>query len=122
MEINQTTSKTDRIFGYLKLIARITLTISSTLLLTSTVLLLVYKEQCFSLYSHAGDIIWPTIIISIYSLLYTFTVILVFFIYKTYQRNITRTSIKKEILLFILTGLLLTIFYFVNNYTVSNYY
>ena len=116
------TSKTDQILGYLKLVARITLTISSTLLLTSTVLLLVFKEQCFSLYSHAGDIIWPTIIISIYSLLYSFIVILVFVIYKTYQRNLTRKSIKKEILLFILTGLLLTIFSSVNSYTVSNYH
>jgi hypothetical protein len=120
MEINQVVSKTDRIFGYLKLIARITLSISSTLLLISTVLLLVYKEQCFSLHSHAGDIIWPTIIISIYSLLYSFIVISVFVIYKTYQRNLTQASIKKETLLFILTGLLVTIFYFVNSYNVSN--
>lgn len=122
MEINQTTSKPDRIFGYLKLIARIMLTISSTLLLTSIVLLLVYKEQCFSLHSHTGDIIWPTIIISIYSLLYSFIVIWVFVICKIYQPNLPRASIKKEILLFILTGLFLTIFYFVNSYTVSNYY
>jgi hypothetical protein len=122
MEINQATSKTDRIFGYLKLIARITLTISSTLLLISTVLLLVYKEQCFSLHSHTGDVIWPTILISVYSLLYSFVMILVFVIYKTYQGNLTTALFKKETLLFILTGLLLAIFYFLNNYTINTYY
>ena len=122
MEINQTTSKTDRIFGYLKLIARITLTISSTLLRTSIALLLVYKGQCFSLYSNTGEVIWPTILISVYSLLYSFVMILVFVIYKTYQGNLTTALFKKETLLFILTGLLLAIFYFLNNYTINNYY
>ncbi len=122
MEINQIISKPDLILGYLKLIARIALTISSALLFTSTILLIVYKGQCFSLNSHTGDIIWPTIIITGYSLLYSLIIILAFLIYKTYKQNLTWTSIRKEILLLILTGLLLTIFYFVNSYMVSNYY
>lgn len=120
METNQILSKPDRIFGYLKLIARIMLKISSTLLLISIVLLLVFKGQCFSLYSHAGDIIWPSIIITIYSLLYSSIIILGFFIFKTYRKNLIWNSIKKEGFLFILTGLILTIFYFVNHYTISN--
>ena len=95
IELNQTISKKDRIFACLKLIARITLTISSTLLIISTVLLLIYKEQCFGFHSLEGDIIWPTIIISIYSLLYSGVMILIYVLYKTYQRNLILASIKK---------------------------
>lgn len=119
---NKPNLKTERTYGCLILIARIALTISSTLLLTSIILLLLYKGECFSIYSHAGDIIWPTIIMTIYSLFYSFIMLLVFVIYSAHRRNFAWASIKKETLLFTLTGLLLTIFYFVNSYMISNHY
>ena len=120
MEINQTTSKKDRILASLKRITRIILLISSAFLLISTILLLVYGRQCFSIYSHTGDIIWPTIIVTIYSLLYSVIVIIASLIYNAYNRHPIWSLLKKEILFLILTGILMTIFYFVNGYTISN--
>lgn len=118
---NSTDLKTDRIFSSLKRVVRIVLTISSLLLLLSIISLLVYKGECFTIYSNAGFIIWPAIIVTIYSIIYSLLTIVAFLIYKAYKRHLIGSTIKKEIFFLILTGLLMTIFYFVNVYTIENY-
>ena len=120
MKINQTTSKTERIFALLKRVARIVLAISSTLLLISTILLLAFGGQCFSIHSHVGDIIWPAIMVTIFSLFYSVIVIIASLIYHINKRHSIWLLIKNEILFLILTAILMTIFYFVNSYTISN--
>lgn len=124
MEINQNSInlKTDRIFSSLKRVAIIVLTSSSILLLISIISLLVYREECFSVNSNAGFIIWPTVIASIYSIAYSFLTVITFLIYKIFKRHLIWSTIKPEILFLIMTGLLMAIFYFVNAYTIENYY
>ncbi|WP_431244208.1 hypothetical protein ACQ9BO_07545 [Flavobacterium sp. P21] len=124
METNQNSInlKFDKIFSSLKRVARIVLAISSILLIISIISSLVYKGECFSIYSNAGFMIWPAIILSIYSIVYSLLIIVIFLVYKVYKRHLIWATIKSEILFLILTGLLLTIFYFVNSYMVKNYY
>jgi hypothetical protein len=123
MEIKQNNIdlKTDRIFSSLKRISRIVLAISSVLLFLSIISLLVYKGECFSIYSNAGFIIWPAIIVTIYSIFYSLLIIITFLIYKAYKRQLSWLKIKKEILFLIVTGVLMTVFYFLNSYTIENY-
>lgn len=123
MEIQQNSidSKTDRIFSSLKQVGRIVLTISSLLLLLSIISLLIYRGECFTIYSNAGFIIWPAIFVTIYSIIYSVLIIVTFLIYKAYKRNLIWSTIKKEIFFLMLTGLLMTIFYFLNVYTMENY-
>lgn len=124
MKINQNSInlKSDRIFLFLKRVARIVLTTSSILLILSIISLLVYGGECYSVYSNAGFIIWPAVIVSIYSIVYSLLIIITFLIYKAYKRHLIWSTIKNEILFLILTGLLMTIFYFVNRYIIENYW
>jgi uncharacterized integral membrane protein len=115
-------SKTDRIFSYLKLAARILLIISSLLLLLSILLLFVYEEECFNVNSGVGDIMWPTIVASIYSVAYSLLVILSSLLYYANGRQGIWPLLKKEILLLVLTGILIAVFYFANRYFISNYH
>src|SRR5687767_6093835 len=74
METNQLklNPKTSRLLPFLKLIARIALIISSTLLATSITFLLVYGQECYNVNADVPpDIIWPTIIMTFYSLFYS---------------------------------------------------
>lgn len=121
METNQATSKTERVFDWLTRVSRIILLISSTLLIISIISLLIFRRQCFSIHSHAGVIIWPAIMITIFSLLYSAIMIIVSSIYHISKRQPLWAIIKKDVLFIILTGLLMTIFYFLNSYTISNY-
>jgi hypothetical protein len=100
---------------------RIVLIISSLLLFLSILSLLVYREECFSIYSNAGFVIWPAIVISIYSIIYSLLTMIAFLIYKAYKRDFIWSTIKKEIFFLIITGVLMTVFYFVNVYTIENY-
>ena len=111
---NNTNLKADRIFSSLKRVARIVLIMSSLLLLVSIVLLLVYRGECFSIYSNAGFVIWPTIVISIYSIVYSLLIIVAFLIHKAFKHDLIWSTIKKEILFIIVTVVLMTVFYFVN--------
>ncbi|RZJ48865.1 MAG: hypothetical protein EOO44_19395 [Flavobacterium sp.] len=122
METNQDSInlRTDRIFSSLKKVSRIVLTISSILLLLSIISLLVYRGECYNVNSNVGFIIWPTIIVSIYSILCSLLTIIIFMIYKAYKRLLIWSTIKNEILLLMLTGLLLAVFYFLNVYTIEN--
>ncbi len=124
MEINQTiiNSKSDKIFASLKRVSRISLIISSALLFISVILLLVYKGECFSFSSKIGSVIWFAILVAIYSIFYSLIVIVVFFIYQIYKRHLFWSLIKREIVLLILTSILMAIFYFVNFYTIKNFY
>lgn len=124
MEINQNSLnlKSERIFLFLKRVARIALTTSSVLLILSIISLLVYRGECYSIHSNAGFVIWPAVILSIYSITYSFLIIVTFSIYKAYKRHLIWSTIKNEILFLILVVLLMTIFYFLNRYIIENYW
>jgi hypothetical protein len=119
MRITDTPSKTDRIFNSLKQIARIVLVISSVMLLTSIVLLLLYGRHSYNIHSPVGDIIYPTVIVTIYSLFYSVIVILASLLYYKPKKDFIWPLMKREILLFLLTASLMTVFYFLNSYTIS---
>lgn len=117
MEINQIASKTDRVFFWLMRIARIVLVLSSTLLLILIIVLLVFfRGQCFTINPY------PALIVIIYSLIYSAITILSALIYYSYKRQTIWSLIIQEVLLFVLTSIMMTIFYFVNSYMISNYY
>jgi hypothetical protein len=114
-------SKTDRIFSYLKLAARILLIISAMLLLLSIMFLFVYGKEFFDL-EIVGNFTWITIIVSIYSLFYSVLVIAASLLYNFNSKQTIKLLLKNEILLFILTVILVLAFYFVNRYFVRKYY
>ena len=116
MKINQITSKTDRVFFWLMRIARIVLVLSLTLLLILIIVLLVFRGQFFTINPY------PALGVIIYSLFYSAITILSALIYYSYKRQTIWSLIIQEVLLFVLTSIMMTIFYFVNSYMISNYY
>jgi hypothetical protein len=119
MRITDSPSKTDRIFSSLNRICRIALLISSLMLLTSIVLLLVYGVRSYTFDSPVGEIIWPTIIVSGYTLFFSVIMILASLFYYKPKKRLIWSFMKREIALFLLTGCLMTVFYFLNSYTIS---
>jgi high-affinity Fe2+/Pb2+ permease len=116
------TTKTDRIFSYLKLAARILLIISAMLLLLSIIFLFVYQEGCYYVHSNIAFIMWTAVIMSFYSGFYSILIIAASLIYHINKKQRIWPIVKKEILLLMLTGILMTVFYFVNDYYIGNYH
>ena len=116
MEINQTTSKAVRVFFCLMQIARIALLLSSALLLILIILLIVLPGKSLTINPY------PALGLIIYSLIYSAITILSASIYYSYKRQTMWSLIVKEVLLFVLTSIMMTILYFVNSYMDSNYF
>lgn len=89
------------------------------MLLTSIVLLLMYGERSYTFDSPVGEIIWPTIIVTGYTLVFSVIMILASLWYYKPTKEFVWPLIKWEVLLFLMTGCLMTVFYFLNSYTIS---
>jgi hypothetical protein len=89
------------------------------MLLTSIVLLVLYEERSYTFGSPVGEIIWPTIIVTVYTLVFSVIMILASLWYYKPKKDFVWPLIKREIALFLLTTCLMTVFYFLNSYTIS---
>jgi hypothetical protein len=90
------------------------------MLLASIVLLLMYGERSYTFDSPVGEIIWPTIIVTGYTLVFSVIMILASLWYYKPKKEFVWSLMKREIAFFLLTASLITVFYFLNNYTLHN--
>ena len=98
----------DRATNYLSRLTKIILAFSSTTLLLSTILYIVYRQKCWAHDSLPGTIIWYSIFVGLSAIFFGLISIIILSIYYRHKQQTIWPSIKKEIVLLILTiGLLL---------------
>src|SRR5688572_2443599 len=97
----------NRVTTFLSRLTRIVLTFSSTTLFISTILYMIYRQRSWTHDSIPCTIISYTIFVSLFSILFAFIFLILLFIYWRRRRQAIWPSIKKEVVLLILTiGLL----------------
>lgn len=102
------TFRIDRSANYLSRLTKIILTFSSTTLLLSTILYVIYRQKCWTHDSLPGTIVWYSIFVGLSAIFFGLISIIILSIYYRRKQQTIWLVIKKEIVLLILTiGLLL---------------
>ncbi len=107
---NRNYNKIDRMIKYLSRYSRNSLRFSSVCLVLSTILFLVYRKEIGEAYSIPGAIIWYSIIIGFFSIIFSIITIVILMINYLSEKQNLWEFVKKEIMLLILTTGIFLIF------------
>lgn len=101
--------QTNRATSCLSRLTKIVLIFSSTTLLISTILYIIYRQKSWIPDSVPGTIIWYSIFVGLFSMLFASITVIVLSFHSRRKQQTIWPSIKKEVVLLILTIILFII-------------